>query len=168
MEIRKFKKKVDGIVIGQVEAVRLMPPNMPWNVANWCDGKVHSNAFVGESVSIIFDKDGLASFGEWIVKTNVGFFSCTDQFLKEEYDEIDTSYGEVLINAAIEIPDNAYLSGVGDLRKGLSSYIDKLHALSTEPTCGFEIKVLAEDIIAKLVDADTGAKKVFFYFKDIL
>ena len=85
--IRKFKKK--PVVI---EAVQLLEPNHPLDIAEWCNGKVCGVGDVGAKVWIeIKTLEGTmkATYGDWIIKGISGeFYPCKVAIFEETYEEV--------------------------------------------------------------------------------
>lgn len=166
METKIFKKKADGIVTGKVEAVPLRSPNFPAEVAAWCGGKVGANHFTGQPVHIEFGKDNIGNFGEWMVKTEHGFMSVTEDFLLQEYEPSELSYGESLLNVfGLGFKeDNQYVYQSIDRNRNMADFVDSLFALSTEPTCTNEIKQEATEAIELIRQAKEKADRVYSHF----
>jgi hypothetical protein len=84
-EPRQFRKK--PVVI---EAMRLMEPNTPDEVAGWCRGKVRSVGAVGENVWIdVNTLEGTmrADYGDWIIKGVRGeFYPCKPDIFELTYE----------------------------------------------------------------------------------
>lgn len=84
-EPRQFRKK--PVVI---EAMRLMEPNTPDEVAGWCHGKVCSVGAVGENVWIdVNTLEGTmrADYGDWIIRGVRGeFYPCKPDIFELTYE----------------------------------------------------------------------------------
>lgn len=85
LEVRRLRKK--PVV---VEAVRLMEPATPGEVARWCGGRVCGVGAVGEKVWIEIDTlEGTmrGGYGAWVIKGVKGeFYPCEHDVLEETYD----------------------------------------------------------------------------------
>jgi len=84
--MRKFRKK--PVVI---EAVRLISPNNPEGIANWCNGKVCGVGDVGAKKWIEIETlEGVmkANYGDWIIKgVNGEFYPCKPDIFEQTYEE---------------------------------------------------------------------------------
>ena len=83
----KYRKK--PVVI---EAKRLMEPNLPDEIARWCDGRVCGVGDVGAKVWIEIDTlEGVmrASYGDFIIKgVNGEFYPCKPDIFEKTYEEV--------------------------------------------------------------------------------
>ena len=81
----KFRKK--PVVI---EAVRLMEPAIPDDIAYWCDGRVCGVGAVDQKVWIeINTLEGImrANYGDWIIKGVKGeFYPCKPDIFEQTYE----------------------------------------------------------------------------------
>jgi hypothetical protein len=83
----KYRKK--PVVI---EAKRLMEPNLPDEIARWCDGRVCGVGDVGAKVWIEIDTlEGVmrAGYGDFIIKgVNGEFYPCKPDIFEKTYEEV--------------------------------------------------------------------------------
>ena len=84
----KYRKK--PVVI---EAKRLMEPNLPDEIARWCDGRVCGVGDVGAKVWIEIDTlEGVmrAGYGDFIIKgVNGEFYPCKPDIFAMTYEAVE-------------------------------------------------------------------------------